>query len=393
MISRPLLIRGALVCFGLLIGGISAEAGLRLYVAAAGGWFARALDDWDPFAVLVEPHGELGYRQKPNSTYHYGNGRAATSNAMGFRGPTVARERSPGTYRIALLGGSATHGWGVRDDETIDASMRELLHERYPDRAFDVVNLAFDGYDAYQVFERLDTEWHWLNADAVIVNSGVNDVRNARFLDLKYPDPRTVLWQPAITRLAKERQRGSPTLWTQMKHYSYLARVPGILRAQASNRPSASSAGVQSEIRPNFQAIGHFERSLWRIADLLGPGTAVIFSTPPSSLRTRYRENDASTRSYWLEDAATTQQVRDSLAARMRRVVERLRSQGRAATYLRPTLPASMFLDDAHLTARGNRSVAQLFVDALAPDIATNRHGDSSTTPSSQDPETRDSKR
>ncbi len=393
MISRPLLIRGTLVCFGLLMGGISAEAGLRLYGVAAGGWFANALYEWDPFAVLIEPHGELGYRQKPNSTYHYEKGRAATSNAMGFRGPTVARERLPGTYRIALLGGSTTHGWGVRDDETIDASMRELLHERYPDRAFDVVNLAFDGYDAYQVFERLDTEWYWLNADAVIVNSGVNDVRNARFRDLKYPDPRTVLWQPAITRLAKEHQRGSPTLWTQMKHYSYLARVPGIIRARATNRPSAPSAGDQAETRPNFQAIGHFERSLWRIADLLGPGPAVVFSTPPSSLRSKYRETDVSTRSYWLRDAETTQLARDSLGARMRSVVERLRSQGRAATYLRPTLPANMFLDDAHLTASGNREMAALFIDALAPDIQTNRHGDSTTIPSSQGSETGESKR
>ena len=378
MIQRPTLVGPVLAGLGLLIGAVCGEAGLRLYASAISSSFARELVQRDPFAVLIEPHGELGYRQKRLGKYRYGNGTVATTNAMGFRGPEVANPRPAGTYRIVLSGGSSTHGWGVHDDETIDWYMREILRRRYPDRAFEVVNLAFDGYDAYQVFERLRSEWHWLNPDAVIVNTGVNDVRNARFPMLKDRDPRTLIWGAEVARLAEERRRGGPSSWTRIKHYSYLARLPGLIRARLARRPSPPSPGDGSETRPNLQAIDYFERNLWRIVDLLDPATALILATPPSLLHTKYRPTDVSARTYWLVDAATTQKVRDSLAARMQSVVERLRAQGIGGTYLKPTPPASMFLDDAHLTPDGNREMAMMFVDALSRHIAAERGGGSS---------------
>src|SRR5689334_18431067 len=59
----------------------------------------------DPYAVQVEPHGTLGYRQKPHASLHYNNGTIANANALGFRGPEVTVEKKPGTTRIVLLGG------------------------------------------------------------------------------------------------------------------------------------------------------------------------------------------------------------------------------------------------------------------------------------------------
>ena len=61
------------------------------------------------------------------------------SNALAYRGPECP---SPGTVRIILLGGSTTYGYGVNDDQTIDAYMRSLLPEHYPGRHFEVVNGA-----------------------------------------------------------------------------------------------------------------------------------------------------------------------------------------------------------------------------------------------------------
>ena len=59
--------------------------------------------------------------------------------------------------------------------------MRDLLRTEYPGIRFDVVNLALDGYDSYQLLERLKSDGLGLSPDLVIVNSGINDVRNARF--------------------------------------------------------------------------------------------------------------------------------------------------------------------------------------------------------------------
>ncbi len=125
----PRLGRGALILLlviGLVVGGLVAELAVRI-AAATVPRLTALFRGTDPTGVLVRPHGELGYRQKPNSTFSYANGTFATSNAMGFRGPAVTTPKPAGTFRIILLGGSTTHGWGVGDDSTIDASMRRLL--------------------------------------------------------------------------------------------------------------------------------------------------------------------------------------------------------------------------------------------------------------------------
>ena len=160
------------------VGAVLTEAGLRMY-AHVNESFGHVYRGFDPLYSQVEPHGTIGYRQKPNSTFRYRNGTTATSNAMGFRGPIVLIPKPPGIFRIVLLGGSATHGWAVEDDETIDAYMRKLLSKRHQGATFDVVNLAFDGYDSYQLVERLRTDGLQLDPDLIIVNSRINDVRNA----------------------------------------------------------------------------------------------------------------------------------------------------------------------------------------------------------------------
>src|SRR5437016_13823272 len=118
-----------------------AEGGLRLYGALSRSTTASEITN-DPLGVLVRPHGDLGFRQAPNSIYRYPNGTAATSNAQGFRGPVVDSVKPPHTVRVVLLGSSTTHGWGVPDDSTIDAFMRRELATRRPDLRFEVLNLA-----------------------------------------------------------------------------------------------------------------------------------------------------------------------------------------------------------------------------------------------------------
>src|SRR5438309_327144 len=154
---RTSLFAAATVAAAVVVGAVLMEGVVRLY-AVVDRRFAAGFREFDPMAVQIEPHGARGYRQRPSSVFHYVNGTAATSNALGYRGPVVPLHPSPGTVRIILLGGSTTHGWGVPDEQTIDAQMRTLFKERYPERRFEVVNLAFDGYDSYQLLERLTSD-------------------------------------------------------------------------------------------------------------------------------------------------------------------------------------------------------------------------------------------
>jgi lysophospholipase L1-like esterase len=358
--------RITLLALGLTAGLLIGEVVLRAYASFQDG-FGMTMTQFDPMAALIVPHGELGYRQRPNSVFRYNNGTFTTTNSMGYRGPVVAVPKPSGTFRIILLGESTTHGWGVTDNETIDAYMRSTLRARYLDRRIDVVNLAFDGYDSWQLVERLRTDGMRLEPDLIIVNAGINDVRNARFQNLADPDPRTVLWASVLQRLREEQARGGPTIWTRIKHHSYLARLAPITRQYWA---AASGRHEQPTFTPNRQAADIFESNLRRIVDLTSDeDTPLILSTPPSALPFRYDPHATSDIGYWLVDAASTEHLREELARRMKRVVASGLGRGRTIAYVSHRLSADMFLDDAHLTPSGNREMALDFVAAIAPFI------------------------
>lgn len=354
-----------LVVASLMVGLVVAEMGVRL-ASSVSPALAHRMRGFDPFAVLVEPVGEFGYRQRPNSTYEYGNGTAATSNTQGFRGPPVARPKPTGTYRIVLLGGSTTHGWGVDDGQAIDDYMRDILAERLPARSFDVVNLAFDGYDSYQLVERLQAEGLDLQPDLVIINSGINDVRNSRFPELRVGDERTLIWEAVMRRLRDERERGGPRLWTRIKHYLYGARLPGILLQSLRYRSPAEGQDAPPpppQVYPD--AMRYFERNLRRLAQLADSvDIPILFSNPPSSLGMNYQPDDTSHQGYWIGDAATTQEYRDSLVAITEDLSRTLAQAGQPVRYVSHQLSGDMFLDDCHLTAEGNEELARDFVEA-----------------------------
>ena len=356
----PDLVLAALTC-GAAVG--LGEVAARGY-AAVSPRFARQVAAADPLSALVEPHGDLGFRQKPYSRYHYLNGTVATANALGYRGPTVTAPKPPGTFRIVLLGESTTHGWGVNDDQTIDAYMRRALAERYPTRRIEVVNLAFDGYDSYQLYQRLASDGLRLDPDVLIVHTGINDVRNARFSHLVDRDVRTLLFGETL-RIERDAALHQMTFWAWCKHHSYLARLPGMVRGRLVE---ANAVPTNRTVTPNSEAADLFVLNLRRIADLAaGRGMPVVFSTPPSFIPVNFSAASVAARSYFIVDTGTTQRYRDLLANRMRGVVTQLRLEGRAVAYVHPQLPPQLFLDDCHPTAEGNQRVAMSFVGAVEP--------------------------
>jgi lysophospholipase L1-like esterase len=351
------------------VGFAIAEAALRVF-AAIGGELGHRLAGYDITAASmpIEAYGENGFRQKPNRTFRYGNGTVAHSNSRGYRGPLVAEQKPPGTYRIVLLGGSATHGFGVNDDETIDAHLRRVMSERYSGVRFEVVNLAYDGYDSYQLLERLRSDGTRLSPDMVIVNAGINDVRNAHIPDLKPNDPRTNGWREVLQVLQEEEKNGV-SLYRHAKRHSYLARLPAFALLIYEEQQLVKEQRALT--RPNPQAIENFEANIREIARVTNEiGATLMLSTPASSLGSLYKPTDTSTRSYWVVDAATTQTYRTALAERMRRVEAGLKAAGAAATYVSHQLAPEMFLDDCHLTSEGNRATAINLTRAADPFVA-----------------------
>lgn len=350
---------------------------------------ALARELYDPTEVKIRPLGPLGFAPRPGARIEYRNGTVANINAQGWRGPTVAIPKPAGTLRVLLLGGSTSHGWAVDDDQTVDAHLRAELARRYPGRRADVINLAFDGYDSYQDFERLRLEGLSLEPDVVIVNSGINDVRNAKIPNLVDRDPRSMQWGPVLERLRDE-ERNGVRLRTRVKQWLHVARVPSFVRDRLARMRNdqrvregraaapaglANSALSDSMAQANPQAADYFERNLARIAALLdGKPVGLLFSTPPSALR--YMRPDARRPiEYWLADASRTQAFRDSLDGRMRRVAASVAGAGREAAYVPHDFAQPLFLDDCHLTPEGNARLARDFADAMAPMLAARGWG------------------
>jgi lysophospholipase L1-like esterase len=360
--GRRVAATAALLAISLVVGGLVGESALRL-LAAVGYPLAHRVATMDPYAVKVEPFGAFGYRQRPGARLQYSNGTLASANLQGFRGPDATVPKPAGTFRIVLLGESSTHGFDVNDDQTIDAYMRADLVAQRPGLHVEVVNLAYDGYDAYQMWQRLLVDGVPLQPDLIIANAGVNDVRNAHFAHLGDPDSRTLIWEADLRRLREEQARGGPTLWTRMKHFSYLARLPGVVR------PMLEGPRRQPRVQqgPYPDAADNFKRNIERIADIAQRlGVPLVLSTPPSALLLA----DAppmGPRSYWVGDPRTTQRYRDTLAARLRASAAKRSGEGQPVTYVAYHLPGRLFLDDVHLTPDGNQALAAHFVEAVMP--------------------------
>jgi lysophospholipase L1-like esterase len=322
----------------------------------------------DPTAVQIAPHGEHGYRQRPGARLTYANGSVATANALGWRGPEVPLTKREHELRVVLLGGSTTHGWGVNDEETLDAAMRESLQRRFPDRTISVVNLGYDGYDSWQDWERWRSDGARLGPDVVVIHSGINDVRNARWALTSLPDPRTLIWEPVLVRLRAEQQHGGPSWRTRVKRALALARVPGAIRDRLRERARVADPAPT----PHREAIAQFDTNVRRIVDdARQRGVSVVLSTPPSALRS-LPPTSTSTISYWIGTAATTQQIRDSLDARLRVLG---RDGGPTVRYVAAQLPPSAFLDDCHLTPAGNRELGDALTEAIATLVPPLRGG------------------
>jgi lysophospholipase L1-like esterase len=353
---------------GILLGLALAEGLVRGF-AQLGTTAGRRIAARDPQMFLYEPFGDFGYRQRPGRFEKYQNGTQANFNAMGYRGPLVSVEKPRGTYRIVLLGGSTTFGFGVDDHDTIDAHMRTLLNRRLPGACFEVVNLALGGYDSYQVYERMRVDGTRLAPHLVIINSGINDVRNALYPRLTFPpDPRTLIWEPVMQTMRDEAARG-PRFSTRVQHYSYLARIPGYAMEVLGQREGLRA--IQTT-EPDDSAVDYFETNIVRTTELaFAVGAAVILSTPPSALSVRNKPSDPPEKSYWIRDAGTTEAYRRRLAARLRAIAERQRASGRPTRYVTHDLPGDHFLDDAHLTGAGNRKMADGFVEAAWTFILT----------------------
>jgi hypothetical protein len=121
------------------------------------------------------------FRHKPSKTVDLGEF-TLTTNSLGFRGPDVAREKAPGTYRILVLGDSVVFGWGIPDEDTFVRRLERDLNAKGDGRRYEVLNTGHPVYDSTQEAALLEREGLPLAPDLVLLVYVINDIEPTRDL-------------------------------------------------------------------------------------------------------------------------------------------------------------------------------------------------------------------
>ena len=98
-------------------------------------------------------------------------------NSLGFRDSReYSLEKSPGTFRILVLGDSVTFGHGTLDETTYPFLLEQRLRQWQPDVKWEVWNLGVPGYNTSQELAYLTEVGSRYDPDLAIVGFFANDL-------------------------------------------------------------------------------------------------------------------------------------------------------------------------------------------------------------------------
>jgi len=131
--------------------------------------------------LRLNPDDRIVYELRPGLRGRF-LGREIAINSLGMRSPERAIEKPPRVFRIVGLGDSVMFGWGVAAEDSYPSILERSLAERFPDRRFEVWNLAVPGYDAVQEVESFAKQIDRLDPDLVVIGWVGNDMDLPNFL-------------------------------------------------------------------------------------------------------------------------------------------------------------------------------------------------------------------
>lgn len=154
-----------LAFLGLTSGALLVEIGAHIALGSP----QAGINSRDSFAFYIYDH-TLGWRGNPQvEGLHTGPGFQVPVrlNSRGFRDTEIPYDKSPGVYRILVLGDSFVWGWGVRDSQRLTAVLAERLVDRR--RRVEVINLGMAGYGTDQEYLLLQQEGLKYHPDLVVL--------------------------------------------------------------------------------------------------------------------------------------------------------------------------------------------------------------------------------
>jgi hypothetical protein len=130
-------------------------------------------EDFEGFrnSPAVRPTGDLrGYELVPDLQMAF-KGKEFRTNRWGHYDRDYEKEKSPGTYRIAVLGGSYAMGWGVERERTFENLVEDRLNREFVGQGYDkyeILNFSVSGFNVLQALYVAEHGVAEFDPDAVI---------------------------------------------------------------------------------------------------------------------------------------------------------------------------------------------------------------------------------
>jgi lysophospholipase L1-like esterase len=316
--------------------------------------------DVSPWSVY---DGEY-YKYPPDYELRGAAGQAdetARTNALGFRGADFEPEKDPETFRVVCLGGSSTFGFHNADEETYPHALQELLRADEATRHVEVINAGFPYYNTATILGLFESEVLAYDPDVVTVYTGYNDSS----------------WPLSVSPVTKGffwLQERSIVYWllkrtalTDRNVYELKKRIMGPIRGRETHTaPPEEVEAVAARFRENLRALTALAEE---------HGVEVVLIAQPITVR---HANDwKRSLTYEGEYQKVLEEMHisefDRRLVRHHRLVEEVRELAAEGGH---TVVDNIAIVDrdrdlltshVHLTAEGNRLLAQALRDAIAP--------------------------
>ncbi len=404
---KRLSINLAVMAVSLLVVAIACEFYLRLFGSP----------------IFIRPHQQLFVQHDPLLGWSKIPGKHArhitseynideSLNSRGIRGPEYDYEKSPGEYRVMMLGDSFVEGYSVEFEETSSQVLQRLLTERgYPDCT--VINGGTGGWSTDQEYLYFKNEAYKYHPDLTILMFHPNDIvgncRSGQFRGFK---PRFLLENgeliltnvpvPEPAEMVDENANADESLLLKAKHWLFAnSRLYLLFQGAVTNNYKlhllaiklglAESPGKNGELLPVPAEVKMYEKSYdaetrqaWDLTEALivslkqaiqsDSSRLIVFYVPPSAA-VHDNEWQATKTKYGISDkdwsihraAAELKAVCEKNGIDFVDPTDRFLGE---ADRLRQGDSLLYFPHDAHWTAAGHRLSAEVLADFITQGAA-----------------------
>lgn len=191
---------------------VAAEVGLRLAGAGEPDRNAAPVPPDPELAGLPELRTTLELAQANVRGVH--EGVLHRTNSAGMRGPEIALQAPPGTFRIALVGDSVTMGHRVKEEDTYAARLQRAFHGAPGQARVEVLNLGLSGANIRHVLGRLERVGLPYQPDLVVYGFTLNDIEGTHFEPNSQEDRQRYL--ASLGRFARSPSRLLRVVWPRL---------------------------------------------------------------------------------------------------------------------------------------------------------------------------------